>query len=87
MFFTYQIGLTIVDDNQWEPDEEFFVKLTIIPGEASEGIKLWKTCIMEITILNDDGEYLHDFNKYVNSRIKNQHTKTFYYVNHLYIFF
>ncbi len=50
-----QIGLTIVDDNQWEPDEEFFVKLTLIPGSDSENIRLGKTCIMEITILNDDG--------------------------------
>ena len=44
-----------MDDNQWEPDEEFFVKLTLIPGEDSENVKLGKTCIMEITILNDDG--------------------------------
>merc|ERR1711936_562410 len=49
-----EIGITIVDDNQWEPDEEFFVKLTLIPGEDSENVKLGKTCIMEITIPNDD---------------------------------
>lgn len=48
------IGVTIVDDNQWEPDEEFFVKLTVIPGSSSENVRLGKTCIMEITILNDD---------------------------------
>ena len=53
----FQIGLTIVDDNQWEPDEEFFVKLTLIPGSESETVKLGKTCIMEITILNDDGTF------------------------------
>ena len=50
-----KIGLTIVDDNQWEPDEEFFVKLTLIHGPDSEHVRLGKTCIMEITILNDDG--------------------------------
>ena len=44
-----------MDDNQWEPDEEFFVKLTLIPGTDSENVRLGKTCIMEITILNDDG--------------------------------
>ena len=49
-----EIGITIVDDNQWEPDEEFFLKLTIIPGEDNEHVKLGKRCIMEITILNDD---------------------------------
>ena len=47
-----------MDDNQWEPDEEFFVKLTLIPGESSENVKLGKICIMEITILNDDGKFL-----------------------------
>ena len=46
-----------MDDNQWEPDEEFFVKLTLIPGEDSENVKLGKICIMEITILNDDGRF------------------------------
>ena len=23
--------MTIVDDNQWEPDEEFFLKLALLP--------------------------------------------------------
>ena len=46
-----------MDDNQWEPDEEFFVKLTLIPGSESEFIRLGRTCIMEITILNDDGNH------------------------------
>ena len=50
-----EIGITIVDDNQWEPDEEFFVKLTLIPGEESKHVRLGRTSIMEITILNDDG--------------------------------
>jgi len=50
-----EIGVTIVDDNQWEPDEEFFLKLTLIPG-ASNNVKLGRTSIMEITILNDDGK-------------------------------
>ncbi len=52
-----EIGVTIVDDNQWEPDEEFFLKLTLIPGRDSENVKLGRTSIMEITILNDDGEF------------------------------
>ena len=54
-----QIGLEIVDDNQWEPDEEFFVKLTLIPGKDSENVRLGRTSIMEITILNDDGKAWH----------------------------
>ena len=44
-----------MDDNQWEPDEEFFVKLTILQGDEFD-IKLGRTSIMEITILNDDGK-------------------------------
>ena len=50
-----QIGVTIVDDNQWEPDEEFFLKLSLISDNAAD-VKLGRTSIMEITILNDDGE-------------------------------
>merc|ERR1719412_1911063 len=51
-----EIGITIVDDNQWEPDEEFFLKLSLLgsgPG-SSKDVKLGRTSIMEITILNDD---------------------------------
>ena len=50
-----EIGITIVDDNQWEPDEEFFLKLSLISDNADD-VKLGRTSIMEITILNDDGE-------------------------------
>ena len=52
----FQIGVTIVDDNQWEPDEEFFLKLTTLQGHGNGEVKLGRTSIMEITILNDDGE-------------------------------
>ena len=51
-----QIGVTIVDDNQWEPDEEFFLKLSMVSGEDAVEMKLGRTSIMEITILNDDGK-------------------------------
>jgi len=59
---TKEIGLEIVDDNQWEPDEEFFVKLTLIPQE-SENVRLGRTSIMEITILNDDEPGMITFEK------------------------
>ena len=51
-----EIGITIVDDNQWEPDEEFFLKLSLLSTGQSKEVKLGRTSIMEITILNDDGE-------------------------------
>ena len=45
-----------MDDNQWEPDEEFFLKLTHVQSQEDGGaVKLGRTSIMEITILNDDG--------------------------------
>merc|ERR1711902_206445 len=56
-----EIGITIVDDNQWEPDEEFFLKMSLVPGE--EGLKLGRTSIMEITILNDDDPGTFQFEK------------------------
>merc|ERR1712130_718182 len=83
-----EVSVTIVDDNQWEPDEEFFLKLALIPKVTSEAVagfddvnvsllggqhhppmdptlhaedcdqtgavKLGRTSIMEIKILNDD---------------------------------
>ena len=61
--------MTIVDDNQWEPDEEFFLKLTLIPGKESENVKLGRTSIMEITILNDDGERFHTCTKHFSLKM------------------
>jgi len=58
-----QIGVTIVDDNQWEPDEEFFIKLSIVYGEDTDEVKLGRTSIMEITILNDDEPGTFQFEK------------------------
>ena len=58
VFDDVQIGVTIVDDNQWEPEEEFFLKLSLVVGEDGMDIKLGRTSIMEITILDDDGDYL-----------------------------
>ena len=54
--YLIKIGVTIVDDNQWEPDEEFFLKLSHVQGDDSDSVKLGRTSIMEIMILNDDGQ-------------------------------
>ncbi|KAF8770675.1 Sodium/calcium exchanger 2 like protein [Argiope bruennichi] len=48
-----EIHVEIVDDNQWEPDETFFLKLCILPEDVGQ-VMLGRVCIMEITILNDD---------------------------------
>jgi len=58
-----EIGITIVDDNQWEPDEEFFLKLSLLSGDDNGEVKLGRTCIMEITILNDDEPGTFQFEK------------------------
>lgn len=47
------LHVEIVDDNQWEPDETFFLKLSLIPEDIGS-VALGRACIMEITILNDD---------------------------------
>jgi len=58
-----EIGVTIVDDNQWEPDEEFFIKLTLLQNGSAGEVKLGRTSIMEITILNDDDPGSFQFEK------------------------
>lgn len=46
-----EITLEIIDDNKREPDEEFFLKLSVL---TDPNVKLGRTSIMEITILDDD---------------------------------
>lgn len=48
-----QVHIEIVDDFEWEPDEFFFVKLSI--PNKDEHIALGSVSICEITIINDDG--------------------------------
>jgi len=57
------IEITIIDDNQWEPDEEFFVKLSLVQTDDHNDIKLGRTSIMEIMILNDDEPGTFQFEK------------------------
>ena len=50
-----KINLEIMDDDEWEPDEEFFLKISLLPNsEASGVVKIGKRHIMTIKILNDD---------------------------------
>ncbi|XP_076058924.1 sodium/calcium exchanger 2-like isoform X3 [Oratosquilla oratoria] len=49
------ISIEIINDNQWEPDEEFFLKLSLLLNEKErQNVQLGRISIMEITILNDD---------------------------------
>ena len=61
----HEITLEIIDDNKREPDEEFFLKLSLLGASqgTSKEVKLGRTSIMEITILNDDEPGTFQFEK------------------------
>lgn len=46
--------MEIVDDNKWEPDEEFFLRMSVVHHKDAP-VKLGNTSIMEVTIIDDDG--------------------------------
>ncbi|XP_018013270.1 sodium/calcium exchanger 3 isoform X2 [Hyalella azteca] len=49
------VEVEIVNDSQWEPDEEFYLRLSLLhEREDREGVQLGRISIMEIVILNDD---------------------------------
>lgn len=54
----------ILDDAQFEPDEQFYIRLCLIDGAKSQSVDvmLGRIFVMEITILNDDGIYFLFFN-------------------------
>ncbi|KAK2160732.1 hypothetical protein LSH36_127g04060 [Paralvinella palmiformis] len=56
--------IEIIDDNEWEPDEVFFVKLALDPSDVNTQIAiLGKIAIQEITIINDDEPGTFEFSK------------------------
>jgi solute carrier family 8 (sodium/calcium exchanger) len=54
--------IEIVDDDQYEPDEQFYLKLSLTHNLSykHKEVALGRISIMEVTILNDDGTYLID---------------------------
>ena len=50
-----KITIHVIDDNQWEPDETFFVKLSLPEGEETR-TKLGTKTVALVTIINDDGK-------------------------------
>lgn len=54
------IEVTIIDDNVWEPDEIFFVKLSLENAD-DDLVKLGSKTIMQVTIINDDGKYFNSY--------------------------
>lgn len=61
-----ELSVKIIDDNQWEPDEEFFLRLSIVDevGYDSRDAILGRLPIMEIVILNDDGMNNYSFHSF-----------------------
>lgn len=49
---TFPLDVTIIDDNQWEPDETFFVKISLY-GDQKE-VKIGHKAICMVTIIDDD---------------------------------
>lgn len=48
----------IVNDNKWESNEEFFLRLSLLNGE-NQNVRLGRVSIMEVTILDDDGKFIN----------------------------
>jgi len=48
-----KITIHVIDDNQWEPDETFFVKLSLPEGQESHA-KVGSKTVALVTIINDD---------------------------------
>lgn len=49
------LEIEIINDNQWEPDEEFYLRMSLLNDQSErENVQLGRVSIMEIVILNDD---------------------------------
>ena len=57
-----EITVEIVDDDDWEPDEEFFLKMALDPA-CENKVKIGMRHIMTIMILNDDEPGTFGFDK------------------------
>lgn len=52
-----ELKIKIVDDFEWEPDEIFFIKLSLDYDTPQDGIHIGEKSIAEVTIINDDCKY------------------------------
>ena len=53
------ICVTVIDDDEWEPDETFFVRISLPDNNDQVNgplCRLGKKKIAQVTILNDDGK-------------------------------
>ncbi|XP_064478601.1 sodium/calcium exchanger Calx-like [Ornithodoros turicata] len=57
-----KVSVQIVQDNQWEPDETFFIKLCL-PEQTNPQVAIGRKAVMEITIINDDDPGVFQFRR------------------------
>ncbi|CAF1245693.1 unnamed protein product [Didymodactylos carnosus] len=69
-----KIRVVIIDDNEWEPDETFFVKLSLPKSEENRPTKLGSKTAALVTIINDDEPGTFDF-EHQASLVKESATK------------
>lgn len=60
-----KVVIEVIDDNQWEPDETFFVKLSIPEGQQGN-LKLGSKTVALVTIINDDEPGVIEFEETIN---------------------
>lgn len=53
-----QINVRIIDDSKWEPEEEFFLKISLIGVDDDDLIQLGRLNVLEVTIIDDDSKLL-----------------------------
>ena len=53
-----EVYVEIVDDDIWEPDEFFFIKLYLPNDRKQDDVVIGKVSINQITIINDDGKFI-----------------------------
>eukprot|EP00918_Siedleckia_nematoides_P097649 GHVU01213916.1.p1 GENE.GHVU01213916.1~~GHVU01213916.1.p1 ORF type:complete len:844 (+),score=116.55 GHVU01213916.1:178-2709(+) len=59
-----KLDIAIIDDNEWEPDEVFFVKINVDSDDpGSQNAIIGQKAIMEVTIVNDDEPGTFEFSK------------------------
>lgn len=58
-----RVTVQIVDDNQWEPDETFFLRLSLPASGDGAEVALGRKSVMEITIIDDDQPGIFEFRR------------------------
>ncbi|XP_077490195.1 sodium/calcium exchanger 3-like [Amblyomma americanum] len=58
-----RVTVQIVDDNQWEPDETFFLRLSLPAGGEGTEVALGRKSVMEVTIIDDDQPGIFEFRR------------------------